>query len=156
MPLRSLRAQAQKLDRRLDCIVSCEDGSRAAAGAFILASLGFRAQVLAGGLRYIDATRLAAPPEATSRAVPPSLSGVPAAVFAGGGDGGEIARLRARIRELETENARLRAAGVGAESVQSRTSPRTEDTHIGIAASKTIVQSSVSVPKPVTPGGPGS
>lgn len=150
MPLRSLRAQAQKLDRRLTCIVCCEDGSRAAAGAFILASLGFRAQILLGGLHDIDATRLAKPAEGASRAASQHPSGPQAAVLSARGDGAEIARLRARINELETENARLRAAAVGADTVQAKKSPL-EDTRVGIAGSRTLMQSSVGVPPPLPP-----
>lgn len=150
MPLRSLRAQAQKLDRRLTCIVCCEDGSRAAAGAFILASLGFRAQILLGGLHDIDATRLAKPAEGASRATSQHPSGPQAAVLSARGDGAEIARLRARINELETENARLRAAAVGTDTVQAKKSPL-EDTRVGIAGSRTLMQSSVGVPPPLPP-----
>ena len=152
MPLRSLRAQALKLDRRLDYIVCCEDGTRAAAGAFILASLGFHARVLVGGLCNIASERLAKPAGGLSRTGAQSRPALHATPIAGQGDGAEIARLRARIGELEAENARLRASAAGAETVQSR-AHRTTDPRIGIAASRTIVQSSVSVPSAVEPPG---
>ena len=150
MPLRSLRAQALKLDRRFECIVVCENGSSAAAGAFILASLGFTAFVLAGGLQPIDAAHLASTTRGSPRAPTQSASGSHAVVFSEGVDGAEIARLRARIRELEAENARLRATSHG-EPVRETDPQSSTDTRLGIAASRTIVQSSVSVPPPVEP-----
>jgi CRP-like cAMP-binding protein len=142
MPLRSLRAQAQKLDRRLDYIVCCEDGSRAAAGAFILASLGFRAQILLGGVRDVHTAMLAKPAGISGRSGAQDSSGLNAAAPSGRSDGAEIARLRARINELETENARLRAAAT--EKGQVRNNPPA-DTRVGIGASRTLTQSSVGV-----------
>jgi CRP-like cAMP-binding protein/rhodanese-related sulfurtransferase len=50
VPLNVLRLQAGKLDRDKRYLVYCDTGARSAAGAFLLARLGFEVSYLAGGL----------------------------------------------------------------------------------------------------------
>jgi hypothetical protein len=91
---------------------------------------------------------LAKPAGISGRSGAQDSSGLNAAAPSGRSDGAEIARLRARINELETENARLRAAAT--EKGQVRNNPPA-DTHIGIEASRTLTQSSVGVPPSFEP-----
>jgi len=50
VPLGMLRMCMTKIDRRIEYIVYCNDGKRSAASAFLMASGGFNARVLNGGI----------------------------------------------------------------------------------------------------------
>ena len=160
MPLRALRALARKLDPSTACIACCEDGSRSAAAAFILAGMGFEAEVLSGGLDSVDAAALLAVRRSPSRG--PAPASAPALAVAGDTPReDELTRLRRQLALLEAENVRLRAAlGTHRQNMTAAGAPTaagvpesspesgTEGRQPGIASSRTLVQAPTRIPLP--------
>ncbi len=79
LPLSMLRLQHQKLARNVTYVVVCDDGSRSAAAAFLLAERGYDVMHLRGGLNAQGALKAAGPAAETTAqgdnvlSFPPSL-----------------------------------------------------------------------------------
>jgi CRP-like cAMP-binding protein len=54
VPLGMLRMRMSKLDRAQEYVVYCDDGTRSAAGAFLMGGFGFKVHVLDGGITTPD------------------------------------------------------------------------------------------------------
>lgn len=142
------------------CIVYCEDGRRSAAAAFILAGMGFEAEVLSGGLVSVDAAALLAARRSPGRSRAPATAQAP--VVAGDGSReDELTRLRRQLALLEAENVRLRAAlgpqgqnmkatGASTAAGDAESSPANtgREQQPGIASSRTLVQAPTRIPLP--------
>lgn len=155
VPLNALRLQAAKLERDQRYLVYCDTGVRSAAGAFLLARLGFEVSYLAGGLERtpLGASLAggAAPAEAAPAAGPADEA--PAASFefefVNAADAQQAAKAPEQAPAAQSAPAAPASAAAAANAQPAPGAPTAD-----AAVSRTAPAPAAATPAPAAPPGP--